>query len=106
MQINDDESNTGTDGEGVDIGSDGELNAENPDNDRKTGPWKKMSENATETAPAVVEKQTASKVYISPAMRMAQVKFIYAINLIAYLSNVEIINAGTTEDSFEKRCFA
>lgn len=74
MQINDDESNTGTDGEGADIGSDGELNADSAD--RRTGPWKKMAENAP-AAEVVVEKQqqTASNVYISPAMRMAQVIF-------------------------------
>lgn len=72
MQINDDESNTGTDGEGADIGSDGELNADS--SERRTGPWKKMAENAPAATEVVVEKpQATSNVYISPAMRAGQV---------------------------------
>lgn len=80
MQINDDDlSNTGTDGEGQEYGSDGELNSEN--SEKRAGPWKKTSTQqqgaaaaaAVAASAAVSDKPAAVETYISPALRKAQV---------------------------------
>ncbi|KAG4073787.1 hypothetical protein HA402_001011 [Bradysia odoriphaga] len=72
LQITDDDQLDG-DAEGGEYGSDGEMNSENPDKTR-SGPWKKVEEEAEKPVKKepVQEKAPVSSVYISPALRNAQ----------------------------------
>lgn len=76
LQINDDNQLDG-DAEGGEYGSDGEINSENQDK-TKSGPWKKVEEDAEKPVKKepVLEKAPVSSVYISPALRNAQVSHI------------------------------
>ncbi len=73
LQISDDDQLDG-DAEGVEYGSDGEINTENQDK-TKSGPWKKVEEEAEKPVKKepVQEKAPVSSVYVSPALRNAQV---------------------------------
>lgn len=74
LQISDDDQLDG-DAEGAEYGSDGEINLENQDK-TKSGPWKKVEEEAEKPVKKepVQEKAPVSSVYISPALRNAQVR--------------------------------
>lgn len=73
LQISDDDQLDG-DAEGAEYGSDGEINSESQDK-TKSGPWKKVEEEAEKPVKKepVQEKAPVSSVYISPALRNAQV---------------------------------
>jgi len=74
LQISDDDQLDG-DAEGGDYGSDGEFNSENPDKS-KSGPWKKVEEDGEKPVvkQPVQEKAQVSTVYVSPALRNAQMQ--------------------------------
>lgn len=73
LQITDDDQLDG-DGDGGEYGSDGEMYSENSDR-MKSGPWKKVEEEAEKpvSKDPVQEKAPVSSVYVSPALRNAQV---------------------------------
>jgi len=72
LQINDDDQHDG-DAEGGDYGSDGENNSESQDKG-KSGPWRKVEEEGEKPVvkQPVQEKAPVSSVYVSPALRNAQ----------------------------------
>jgi len=72
LQISDDDQLDG-DAEGGEYGSDGELNSESQDRS-KSGPWKKVEDDAEKPVvkQPVLEKSPVSSVYVSPALRNAQ----------------------------------
>lgn len=66
--------NNGVDGDGYDkYDSDGELQTDS--DKQKSGPWKKVADEAVAAVPeiAAVQEKPTSNVYISPALRNAQV---------------------------------
>lgn len=73
LHISDDDQLDG-DAEGGEYGSDGELNSENQDKSR-SGPWKKVEDEVEKPVvnQPVQEKAPVSSVYVSPALRNAQV---------------------------------
>lgn len=74
LQIRDEDLYDG-EAEGGEYGSDGEIISDNQDK-TKSGPWKKVEEEVIEKpAPKqpVQEKAPVSSVYVSPALRNAQV---------------------------------
>ncbi|KAJ6643204.1 Protein CDV3 like [Pseudolycoriella hygida] len=72
LQINDDDQLDG-DAEGGEYGSDGEVNLDAQDK-MKSGPWKKVEEDIVKPVKKepVQEKAPVSSVYVSPALRNAQ----------------------------------
>jgi len=72
LQITDDDQLDG-DGEGGEYGSDGELTAESQDRS-KSGPWKKVEDDVEKPVvkQPIQEKAPVSSVYVSPALRNAQ----------------------------------
>lgn len=75
LQITDDaQLNNAVDGDGYDkYDSDGELNTDF--DKQKSGPWKKVADETSAPVPEVVaiQEKPTSNVYISPALRNAQV---------------------------------